>query len=163
SFYRVVAVDTIAQESTAPATANAARPSGPADTTSPAAPQGITGSNTKTSVVLDWANNAEGDLAGYNVYRSTSATGTFTKVTGSPIAASPYTDSTAPQGVTSYYRVSAVDQDGNESGFATANQIRPYSYAAANIGTGHVAGSSTTVTAGDAYNVSGSGDIFGNA
>ena len=48
-----------------------------------------------------------------NVYRSTSSTGTFAKLNGSLLSSSAFNDSTAPAGMTSYYRVTAVDSSGN--------------------------------------------------
>src|SRR5439155_18662863 len=65
-------------------------------------------------------------------------------------------------GQTSYYRVTAVDKVGNESGAATTNQVRPYSYSSVDLG-GAKTGSTTTVTAGSAYDVAGAGDVWGTA
>jgi hypothetical protein len=71
--------------------------------------------------VLNWTGVSYSTLAGYNVYRSTSATGTYTKLTASPTQATTFTDTTAPAGATLYYRVTAVDSTtGNESAPATA-------------------------------------------
>src|SRR5207247_7411993 len=83
-------------------------------------------------VALSWTANTEGDLAGYNVYRSTSANGTFVKLnTSGLVSGTTFNDTTAPQGVVSYYRVTAVDLNANESTFAAANALRPDSTAPA--------------------------------
>ena len=112
SYYRVVAVDEHGQESAA-ATADAVRG---ADTTPPAKPIGLTSTGTPDGVFLDFDDNAEPDLAGYNVYRSTSATGTFAKLNGGTLrATSDFTDTAAAAGTAYFYRVTAVDQTGNES------------------------------------------------
>ena len=84
------------------------------DTTPPAVPTGLdvtTYSSNKLS--LNWNANTEEDLANYNVYRSTSAGGTYTKV-GSPITTS-YRDTGLSPNTTYYYKISAVDLFDNES------------------------------------------------
>jgi fibronectin type 3 domain-containing protein len=86
------------------------------DTTPPLAPTDLAATGSPTGIALDWANNTESDLAGYNVYRSTSATGTFNKVNNSGLViGSAYTDVDAPAGAPSFYRVTAVDNATNES------------------------------------------------
>ncbi len=111
-YYRVTAVDTSTNESAPSNTASALRP---ADTTSPAAPTGLSATGSTSSIVLDWNDNAETDLSGYHVYRGTSVTGPFTKLTPSTISGSAYDDTTASTGTTFYYRVTAVDTSSNES------------------------------------------------
>ena len=94
------------------------------DITAPLAPTGLVATGSTSGIALDWANNTETDLAGYNVYRSTSATGTFTKVNASLITPSTYNDVAAPAGE-SFYRVTAVDTSTNESPVSnTANATR---------------------------------------
>jgi len=124
SFYRVTAVSYHGAESTA-ATTSAFRPN---DTVAPAAPSNLTGQGTASGITLLWNDNTETDLAGYNIYRSSSAGGTFTKLNTSGLrSVSDFTDTTAPVGATSFYRVSAVDGSGNESTFATLSAFRPAS------------------------------------
>ena len=92
----------------------------------PAAPTGLGATGSPTGIALDWADNTESDLAGYNVYRSTSATGTFTKVNASLVTTSTYNDVNAPAGAASFYRVTAVDNATNESLVSnTASATRP--------------------------------------
>lgn len=91
--------------------------------TTPTAPTAIAAA---AGITLDWANNTEGNLGGYNVYRSDSATGTFTKINAALLTDSAYVDTTAPYGTPSYYRITAVDYHGTEStGFATTSATRP--------------------------------------
>jgi fibronectin type 3 domain-containing protein len=121
SHYRVTAVDVHGQES-AHGSANAVR-SG--DTSPPAAPSGLVASGTSGGITLDWFNNTESDLAGYNIYRSSSSNGTFTKLNATLLASSDYFDANAPSNATSFYRVTAVDTSGNESNFASVSAFRP--------------------------------------
>lgn len=121
SHYRVTAVDVHGQESAHGAT-NAAR-SG--DTSPPAAPSGLVATGTSGGITLDWFNNTEPDLAGYNVYRSASSAGTFTRLNATLLASSDYFDANAPSNATSFYRVTAVDTSGNESTFASVSAFRP--------------------------------------
>ena len=85
------------------------------DTTPPAAPTGLTATPGDGEVALDWSDNSESDLAGYNVYRSTSAGGPYNKLNGSLLTTSQYTDSSANNGTTYFYVVKAVDTSGNLS------------------------------------------------
>lgn len=87
----------------------------PDDGVPPAAPTGLTAATGAASVELDWADNGEADLAGYNVYRSTAATGPFEKVNASPVTTSAFSDFSAPSETTVYYQVTAVDLHGHES------------------------------------------------
>lgn len=121
SLYRITAVNAHGAESTHAST-SAFRPT---DSTPPAQPTGLTAQGTSSGIVLNWNDNAEGDLAGYNIYRASSAAGPFTKLNASLRTLSDFTDTTAPPAATSYYRVSAVDASGNESTFATISAFRP--------------------------------------
>ena len=96
-----------------------------ADLTPPATPTGLSITPRSTGLDLDWANNTEPDLAGYNVYRSASASGPWTKLNATLLTTSAYLDGSAPAGATSYYHVEAVDTLGNASAPASANLVRP--------------------------------------
>jgi len=89
---------------------------GSGDTTPPSAPINLTGTATVIGQIdLDWFNNAESDLSGYNLYRSTSSGSGFVKLNSSLINASNYNDSSVALDTLYYYRVTAVDNSGNES------------------------------------------------
>lgn len=120
-YYYVRAVDVSGNESAPSTTRNASRP----NTTPPATPLELSALSRNDGILLDWLDNNESDLAGYNVYRSDSASGTFTKLNSSLLTASTYLDTGAPRNKVSYYRVEAVDTSGNKSGPATANATRP--------------------------------------
>jgi hypothetical protein len=83
------------------------------DTVAPAAPTGLTSRRTSTGLALDWDDGAEPDLAGYEVSRAEGSG--WTKLHGSLVAASAFTDLGALPDVTSSYRVVAVDASGNRS------------------------------------------------
>jgi fibronectin type 3 domain-containing protein len=84
------------------------------DTTPPAAPTGLAATAGDATVSLDWANNSESDLAGYNVYRATSSGG-YGSALVSGLTSSSYTDNAVTNGTTYYYIVTAVDTSSNES------------------------------------------------
>ena len=90
------------------------------DTTDPASPRGLTAVATAAGNLLAWNHVLDGDRMGYHVYRGTSASGPFTRLTATPTDASKYLDSAAPLDVASYYRVAAIDSSGNLSANATA-------------------------------------------
>ncbi len=100
-------------------------PPPPADTIAPATPTGLTAMSSQSGIALDWTNNTEQDLAGYDVYRSNVAGGVFTKLNGALLTTSQYNDTAAPAGQYSYYRVTAVDKSGNGSKPATDSARRP--------------------------------------
>jgi peptidoglycan/xylan/chitin deacetylase (PgdA/CDA1 family) len=85
------------------------------DITPPAQPTGLSAGVTSRAVNLTWNANTETDLAGYNVYRSASASGPFTKLNSALLTTRSYQDATAPAVTTSFYQVRAVDQLGNAS------------------------------------------------
>jgi hypothetical protein len=92
----------------------------------PPAPTNLTATNA-ANPVLNWTGVTYANLAGYNVYRSTSPTGTFTKLTSTPTQNTTFTDTASPPGgVTLYYRVTAVDSTtSNESAPATTTANTP--------------------------------------
>jgi len=99
--------------------------------TAPAAPTGLmamTGDGVGSgNVALNWDDNSESDLAGYNVYRHTASfsdTTTATRINGNMlVASSDFFDSGLFDGTPYYYRVVAVDyvlNQGNASSEVSA-------------------------------------------
>lgn len=89
------------------------------DTNAPNAPSGLNTTVSEGKVALSWNAVQSDDLTKYNVYRSTAS---MEAVTGrGPIAvvgtdgAPTYTDTGLEQDPTYYYRVAAVDENGNVS------------------------------------------------
>ena len=83
------------------------------DTAPPAAPT-LTVTPNGSTVVLDWTDGVEPDLAGYHVYRTTSAQATTpVQLTKNLLTRSTFTDRAVPVGAAPTYMVSAVDTSGN--------------------------------------------------
>ena len=85
----------------------------------PAAPTGLEVRVDGSTVNLDWGDNTESDLAGYNVYRSTRVDGVYQKMNSSLLPTSSFTDNSADEYAAYYYCVTAKDTDQNESGHLT--------------------------------------------
>jgi hypothetical protein len=80
-----------------------------------------TGTTTSTqpqySVNLFW--NSSSGVEGYNVYRSTAANGTYSRVNSALDSSTAYTDSTVASGQTYYYAATSVSSSGMESSRST--------------------------------------------
>jgi hypothetical protein len=83
------------------------------------ASESLTGVGTTTpySVSIWW--NASSDVVGYNVYRSTSSSGSYSKINSALDANTAYTDSTVASGNTYYYAATSVNSTGQESTLST--------------------------------------------
>jgi fibronectin type 3 domain-containing protein len=79
----------------------------------PAAPTGLTATAGNASVALNWT--ASGGATSYNVYRGTTAGGESTTPLATGITTTTYTDSTAVNGTTYYYKVAAVNAGGTSA------------------------------------------------
>ncbi len=88
------------------------------DLEAPTAPAGLAATAGNATVALDWDDNAEVDLAGYNIYRSTISGTGYARLNTTAVSSSDYMDDTADNGVTYFYVVTAVDTSYNESGFS---------------------------------------------
>src|SRR5205807_3609975 len=64
------------------------------------------------------------NLVGYNVYRASSAAGPFALLNSQILSSPSFNDTTAPNGVMSYYHVVAVDSNGNASAPAVITATR---------------------------------------
>jgi hypothetical protein len=87
------------------------------DDLAPAQPVSFTGQYAAGTTFLHWNRNTEADLAGYRLYRGTSAG--FVPGPGNLVAAPPDTGYADPAGAPHYYKLTAVDVHGNESPVAT--------------------------------------------
>jgi len=103
------------------------------DTTAPAIPTSLTCTSPAGNVnvvsedmtiVLEWDDNVEVDFSFYNIYRSLDGS-SFSLLNTS--VASSYSDVTVKESTSYWYRVSAVDNSSNESGFATGSATTPLS------------------------------------
>ncbi len=87
----------------------------PLDSTPPAAPSGLSATANVNDIALNWSDNGEADLAGYDVWRSLTSGGGYSKLNGALVSVSAFTDASASTGVTYYYVVTAADTSGNSS------------------------------------------------
>jgi Cep192 domain 4/HYDIN/CFA65/VesB-like, Ig-like domain len=67
------------------------------------------------SVALSWGASSTSGIAGYYLYRSTTAGSGFARLVASPLTALQYTDGSVQSGKTYYYEVTAVNSAGLES------------------------------------------------
>ena len=76
-------------------------------------------------VELDWDDNNEPDLDGYNIYRSATSGSGYIKLNTALVTDSNYTDITAVNGMPYFYVVTAVDTNSNESGYSDEATATP--------------------------------------
>ena len=81
----------------------------------PTSPSGLVTTAGNDTVFINWNDNIEPDLLGYDLQRATSPGGPFTTLNGVTLLVSEFTDNTAVNGTTYYYRAIAIDTDTNES------------------------------------------------
>jgi len=86
------------------------------DNLPPGTPAPFTGQYASGTAVLHWNPNPESDLANYRLYRGT--TTSFVPGPSNLVAAPPDTGFAYVAGAPYYYKLSAVDTHGNESGYA---------------------------------------------
>lgn len=115
----------------------------------PAAPKGLKATGSLDGVELSWKANTEADLAGYNVYRSDSADGTYARLNDTLLTEPSYADAQAPKGAKSYYRVAAMDKTQKESVRASASSA---AHALSELG---LDASSATIDLGGSIDLSG--------
>ena len=97
------------------------------DTTAPAAPQGLAATGGDGNVALTWNASPAADLAGYDVYRSTSSpVSTLGPPLNTTLLATPsYNDSAVTNGTSYYYVVRAVDAADNVSASSSEASATP--------------------------------------
>lgn len=72
----------------------------------------------RDALFLDWATSPEADVAHYNVYRSDTLGGPYTKINTQPVTTSSYYDATVALNTWYYYVVTAVDTADLESAYS---------------------------------------------
>lgn len=124
-------------------------------TTAPAAPTGLAASSSDGAVELEWSSVDGADT--YNVYRAASATDSASgSALDTGISSTSYQDPSVENGERYYYRVTAVDADGNEgdgSEEVEAIPFAPPSGLEGNSGNSQVELSWSAGAGADAYNV----------
>ena len=119
--YYVTAVDFVGRESR-PSKREVARPK---DLTPPLIPEGIRAISEEGRITIVWRMNLELDLSHYDIYRSTSPTGSFSKINPEPIPGDrpSFVDTDVRYGAY-FYKVRAVDRSGNEGKLSGAVYAR---------------------------------------
>ncbi|MGE5460629.1 MAG: hypothetical protein ACM3WR_08405, partial [Solirubrobacterales bacterium] len=106
---------------------------GPTDSDAPAAPAGLVVRPVSTGLALDWSDNTESDIAGYDVYRSYNGT-RFRKLNRVLLSTSRLVDTGVHAGSLVSYRVKALDTSGNVSAAARASGTRgPIAFLGASV------------------------------
>ncbi len=97
------------------------------DTTPPAAPTNLAASALGQTVNLTWTPNSDSDLAGYNVYRSTSPSVPLTSPIngGTPVVSASYVDGGRSYDIPYYYVVTAIDTSNNQSTASNEVSVTP--------------------------------------
>ncbi len=112
------------------------------DTVPPAAPLNLSASADDGSATLSWSANSESDIAGYNLYRSTSSP---VSTAGAPlngadlIQGTTFNDSGLTNGTTYYYALVAVDSSDNRSAASTEASAAPVQGDPVLVGAGDIA------------------------
>ncbi len=113
-WYRVTAVDAGGLESEPSASASGV----PIDSTPPGVPTVNSAAPTGTSgeITVTWLPNSEADLAGYNIYYGRDPIQPLTRTNNRLITGTSWLQTGLVNGQTYYFRVTAMDARGNESG-----------------------------------------------
>ena len=96
----------------------------PADNLAPAAPTGLDATAGDQTVLIDWNDNSELDLDGYNVYYSTTEGGPYVEANTVLLTSSAHLHTGLTNGVIYYYVATAVDDSGNESSFSNEDAAK---------------------------------------
>jgi hypothetical protein len=88
-------------------------------------PRGLAAIAGNKTVSLNWDDNFEIDLVGYNVYRSTASGSGYSKINNTLVSNSDYIDNTVINGTPYFYVVTAVDANNNESGYSNEASAAP--------------------------------------
>jgi hypothetical protein len=91
----------------------------------PVTPSGLAALPFYFGMRLTWQRNTERDLAGYNLYRSTTSGSNYLKLNTSVIPDTAYRDSSLLSDTMYYYVVTAVDTSRNESGYSSEVRGKP--------------------------------------
>lgn len=92
----------------------------------PSAPAGLAATGGNGIASLNWDDNTEPDMDGYNVYRSDTSGSGYVKINSSLVVTSDYVDSTVVNLQTYYYVVTAVDTSAYESAYSGQASASPF-------------------------------------
>ncbi len=83
----------------------------------------LVGTGTVTFVSLSWIASTSSEVMGYNIYRKTSLTGSYTRINSKLDPNTNYTDATVVHGTTYYYATTAVNSQGKESEYSSGVEV----------------------------------------
>ena len=86
------------------------------------ATESLTGTGVLPTYTVDLSWNSSSGVAGYNVYRSTAANGSYAKLNSTVNPSTAFMDSSVASGQTYYYAATSVDSSGQESSRSTPVQ-----------------------------------------
>ena len=99
--------------------------SGTLDLVNPKVPAGFWAAGSDGQVTLDWDDNSDSDLAGYNVYRTTTSGSGYVQLNSSLLTTSAYTDTDVTNSTVYHYIVVAVDTSMNQSDYPNEVSAEP--------------------------------------
>jgi hypothetical protein len=97
------------------------------DSIPPAIPTGLNGEIDSAGVViLNWNKNTEQDLLGYRVFRANHKNDEYSQITKDPVKMNQFIDTINVKTLTRkvYYKISAIDQHFNPSGFSDTLELK---------------------------------------
>ncbi|MGC2608907.1 MAG: choice-of-anchor D domain-containing protein [Candidatus Sulfotelmatobacter sp.] len=83
----------------------------------------LTGTGTLAFVSLSWIASTSPQITGYNIYRKSSSTGSYTRINSKLDPDTNYTDATVIHGTTYYYATTAVNSNGKESSYSNGVEV----------------------------------------
>jgi hypothetical protein len=85
--------------------------------------EALTGTGTAPYVDLSWRASGSPDVVGYNIYRSKSSRGGYSRLNSKLDADTYYTDATVAGDTTYYYATTAVNSSGKESSYSNQAKV----------------------------------------
>jgi Abnormal spindle-like microcephaly-assoc'd, ASPM-SPD-2-Hydin len=83
----------------------------------------LIGTGTTAFVSLSWVASTSAEVMGYNIYRKTSSTGSYSRINSKLDPNTNYTDATVVHGTTYYYATTAVNSQGKESEYSSGVEV----------------------------------------
>jgi len=98
------------------------------DETPPRPPAHVEAKGEECKILISWDPSLDVDVDYYEVYKATSVTDTFRKISKAPVRETYYEDTDVMGGVQYFYRIVAVDKSGNRSIFSGVACAIPKDY-----------------------------------
>lgn len=88
------------------------------DRKSPSAPKNFNITPANNTVFLQWKENPESDILGYNIFRSQDKEKSYNRINKELVKTTRYKDTNVNNGTTYYYKIKAIDYPQNESKYS---------------------------------------------